>query len=390
MTSRISITDLAREPFRIFFPAAMVAAIAGISLWPLYYWHVDNFYPGQSHARLMAYGFCGGFILGFLGTALPRMLSTAAFSLAETGVLFCVYMAMNASYVMAKLNLGDSLLLVLLAVLAICFVTRFLKRQDTPPPGFVLVAAGLACAAAGAILAIVQSNSDEPRWPLLQHLLSYQGFVLFPILGISPFILPRFFGLPSSHDFPESRNVPQGWGRKAATAIATATLILASFFLEASGRTRLGPLLRFLTASTYIAVEALVFQATQNKNDFGLVIRSAFILLLTGFAGTILWPEFRVALLHFTLIGGFALIALTVATRVIYGHSGNLASLNQPNRWFLVVGGLICFAMLTRISGDFWPKITMSHYAYGAIVWLAGAFLWAWKTLGKVLIRDSE
>lgn len=388
--SRITLRDLATEPFRIFFPAAIIVGVIGVSLWPLYAMHIDKFYPGQCHARLMAYGFFGGFMIGFLGTALPRMLSTAPFHYLEVWFLWCVYWAMNAAYVFARINLGDGLLLALLLGFVACAIARFLKREDTPPPGFILVLLGLACAAAGAILAIVQSRSDDPQWPLLQHLLGYQGFVLFPILGIGPFLLPRFFGLDGSQNFPESKSLPPGWLGKAGIALTVGGLILFSFFLEAAGKTRLGPALRFFATLAYILVEVPVFRAPKVKNAFSFVLRFAFILLLAGFAFITMWPGFRVGLLHLTLVGGFALITLSVATRVIYGHSGNLALVKGPNRWLLVVGGLIWFAMLTRISGDFWPKITMSHYAYGAVIWLIGVTLWAWKVLGKVLVRDTE
>src|SRR5690242_18540167 len=72
---RITLAEMAAEPFRIFFPAGVLAGIVGVSLWPLHFGGVLEFYPGQNHARIMACGLFGAFILGFLGTAMPRMLS---------------------------------------------------------------------------------------------------------------------------------------------------------------------------------------------------------------------------------------------------------------------------------------------------------------------------
>jgi uncharacterized protein involved in response to NO len=95
-------------------------------------------------------------------------------------------------------------------------------------------------------------------------------------------------------------------------------------------------------------------------------------------------------LLHLTLIGGFAVITFTVATRVIFGHSGNLERLKGKNRWLLVALGLMLFAMATRISGDFWPKIMASHYIYGALIWVIGVTVWSCFTLPKVLQADDE
>ena len=76
--NRITLDDLGREPFRIFFPEGVFAGILGVALWPLYFTGVTGFYPGQAHARIMAYGLFGGFIFGFLGTAMPRKASLAS------------------------------------------------------------------------------------------------------------------------------------------------------------------------------------------------------------------------------------------------------------------------------------------------------------------------
>jgi uncharacterized protein involved in response to NO len=73
MAKRATKVDFGTEPFRLFFPAGVLAGLLGVALWPLHFGGYVAFYPGQVHARLMAFGFFGAFILGFLGTALPRM-----------------------------------------------------------------------------------------------------------------------------------------------------------------------------------------------------------------------------------------------------------------------------------------------------------------------------
>ncbi len=390
-TSRISTKELAAEPFRIFFPCAIIVGLIGVSLWPLYFSGVSKFYPGLSHARIMAYGLFGGFIFGFLGTAMPRMLSTTAFARIEVLLLLVVYLAMNTLYAMAKISGGDTLFLALLGIFGLCVAWRFPKRKDTPPPGFILVLLGLLCAMGGAILGIVASYSDEPpARPLLQHLLSYQGFVLLPILGVGAFVLPRFFGLPNPHDLPEAKTPGSGWLARAWPALTTGILILVSFWLEADGWFRLGPGIRFVTSLVYVACELPLFRAAKIKNAFGIVLKLAFIFMIAGFLFVSLFPQFRVSLLHLTLVGGFAVVTFSVATRVVFGHSGNLSKMSEPNRWLLVATGLMWFAMATRISGDFWPKITASHYIYGAVIWTLGVALWCWKVLPKIFQRDPQ
>src|SRR5262245_54373516 len=71
MGKGIGLNDIGREPFRVFFPEAVLAGIIGVCLWPLHFSKLMPLYPGQSHARIMVYGLFGGFIFGFLGTAMP-------------------------------------------------------------------------------------------------------------------------------------------------------------------------------------------------------------------------------------------------------------------------------------------------------------------------------
>ena len=96
------------------------------------------------------------------------------------------------------------------------------------------------------------------------------------------------------------------------------------------------------------------------------------------------------SLLHLALAGGFAVLAFVVATRVVFGHSGNSAALKGRNRWLLAAIGLMWLGMATRISGDLWPKLMVSHYSYGAIAWIAGVLLWSAYVLPKVLTPDRE
>src|SRR5256885_1328117 len=95
---RISLSTFAKEPYRIFFPLAVLAGIAGVALWPLVLTGVTESYPGITHARIMAWGFLGGFIFGFLGTAMPRMLSAKPLSMLETTVLVLLHIAMVGSF----------------------------------------------------------------------------------------------------------------------------------------------------------------------------------------------------------------------------------------------------------------------------------------------------
>jgi len=387
----IGLADFGREPFRIFFPAGVLAGIIGVCLWPLYFLHATEFYPGLIHARIMSCGFFGAFIFGFLGTAMPRMLSVNPLSLIEVVPIVLLHTAMIVSFAAGEILAGDILFLALLLAFVCCMALRAKHRKDTPPPGFVLVALAFVNVASGSILSVAQHYHElDLFWINLQRLLSYQGFVLPPILGIGPFLLPRFFGMPNPHDFPESLVPKGGWFRKAVVAILAGLLIDGSFFIEASGWYRSAYAVRFGITLAYFLLEMPFHRVPASTNALGASIRIALGGILAGFLAVCLFPAHRVALLHLTLIGGFAVLALTVATRVVFGHSGNLALLKARNRWLLIAVGLMLFGMATRISGDFWQKILASHYIYGALLWVAGVLLWAIYVLPKVFVIERD
>jgi hypothetical protein len=249
----------------------------------------------------------------------------------------------------------------------------------------------MACAAGGALLAILLQNAESAFfWVALQHLLIYQGFMLLPILGVGAFLLPRFFGLPNRQDFPQSRTPPPGWMTHATSAAITGLLILVSFFLEAAGWLRTGPALRLVVSLVYLIREVPLHRSGNGRNPSASVVRLGVVLLLAGFFAIVLFPAYRISLLHLTLVGGFAIITFTVATRVIFGHSGNAALLQQRQRWLWVAVSLMLLAMSTRISGDLWPKVLISHYNYGAALWILAVLLWSVYVLPKVLIPDPE
>src|SRR5215471_5788923 len=370
----ITLETIGREPFRVFFPEGVLAGILGVGLWPLHFAGIISSYPGEAHARIMAYGLFGGFIFGFLGTAMPRLLSVPPLGPRNVVALLGLHLLMLLFFAAHKIFWGDIIFLLLLLLFLSLLVRRFRYRKDTPPPGFTLVGLAFLCVLTGAIIALFEPWMEESgaSWIVLQRRLSYQAFVLLPILGIGPFLLPRFFGLQSPHDFAEALAPSKAWKKKAAIALSAGLLIIASLFLELEGSVQAAYGVRSATIIIYLLIEFPFRQAPAFKSGLGASLRIAFAALVGGFILVAFYPAFRTGLLHLTLIGGFAVITFTVATRVLFGHSGNLEKLKGRNRWLLVAVGLMLFGMTTRISGDFWPKIMASHYIYGALAWITG------------------
>lgn len=382
---------VAAEPYRVFFPLATLAGLTGVALWPLHLGAWLETYPGTAHARLMVHGFFFGFILGFLGTALPRVVGARPLSPGWLVLWLGAYVTMVASLVTGHVLAGDVGFLSLIGLLLAFAATRFRMRTDLPPPGFALVGIGLSCGIAGGFIGVASGLREiDPFWIMLQRLLSYQGLVLLPVLGVGGFLLPRFFGLPNRQDLPESRTVTRAWLGSAAVALSVGGLIVASFVVEALGHGRVAHAVRGLVAAAYLVRQVPFHRSKIPKNAVSWVLRAGFAAAWLGLLTIAVFPEWRVALLHTTLVGGLAVITFVVATRVIFGHSGNLRLLSLRNRWLWIAWGLMIFGMLSRIVGDFLPRIMASHYNYGAACWIAGVLLWAAYVLPKVCVFEEE
>ncbi len=128
--ARLSWTVACAEPFRLLFPAATLAGVLGVLMWPLHLAGWVAWYPGAGHARIMAQGFFGGFIAGFLGTTLPRVLGMKPFQPWETLPLVLLHAAMVTCWLAGQVPAGDALFLGLLGWLGVALARRQIGRAS--------------------------------------------------------------------------------------------------------------------------------------------------------------------------------------------------------------------------------------------------------------------
>lgn len=388
-TPRVTFADLHEEPFRLFFPAAVLAGLIGVLLWPLVLsgWMTD--YPGLRHARLMIQGFFGGFLLGFLGTAFPRLIETAPLPASRVFPLLALFLANVVAHTFGATGLGDGLFVGEIAVLAVMLGGRLRARQDLPPPSFVLVGLGFACAVAGIVAQILGARPEaaavlEP----LGRLWGYHAFILLCILGAGGFLLPRFLGLGARRKFETSVVTTPEWRRAVAVAGGAGVLIVASYPLEAAGWTRWAGTIRAVTMVAYLWNEMPLERLRWSWNGVQWFLLVGLACLPLGVLASAWLPGTRVGLSHIELITGFGLITLGVGTRVVFGHSGERERLDRFQPWLTTAGVLLFLGMLSRVSGDFLPKSMLSHYVSAAWCWIAGVVIWAVCVLPKILRAD--
>ena len=139
-------------------------------------------------------------------------------------------------------------------------------------------------------------------------------------------------------------------------------------------------ILRCAAGGTYLLIEMANLEAKQPPTFLGRMLNFAIYLTLLGLLTPTLIPWWRVAGEHVTLVA-FSLIVFTVATRVIFGHSGQQERFQRPLPFMIAIAVLLVIALATRVSADFLLSIRVSHLIYAALLWLLAALLWAVRVL---------
>lgn len=375
---------LAAEPYRVFFFSGAIWSIIGVTLWPLYYAQQLGFYPGFVHARIMIEAFGAAFVVGFLGTAGPRMATAPKLTPLELIWLFALHMACGISHLSLHMAWGDMFFIALLGSLLLCLMIRVVKfRTEAPPPQLLLALTGLICGISGAALLLSPATLIDPQRLRLANLLLYQGLLLPPVLGIGSFVFPRMLG----GDFGDPKTEAHLW-TKLVRALLTAGLLVSSFFLEACGQIIAGYTLRALVAAGYLFME--VRWKTEQSGSLTTGLLWSLILGWLGLALAGFFYAQHVSVEHLLYIGGFGMLMIIVGSRVLFGHSGDLDGFSVKSKWvrFLMFLGIL--AAITRATPAWRPSTTVSHHIYASLTWALLATLWLLWHRRRFVKRDDD
>ncbi len=369
----------------------MMVGVHGVLMWQRYYAGGLAFNPLEAHPRLMTQGLMGAFIAGFLGTSFPRLTGNRCWTGWEFCGLLALWLAATVHTALGKTAAGDGWFAAFIGVLLAGLLLRWLRgRRDTPPPGFVLALAGVVGGGAAAACLAWQGGLwmglEGVAWAKLWY---YQAFPLLPVMGVAPFLLPRYFGLASAQNFDESITPPAGWWPRLGSALFWGGHIVLSFALEVKGFPQLGQMLRGIVIVVWFLREAPFFRAGATPSTAANLVRTSVVMLAAGWLCAAFFPEARVGSLHLTLVSGFGLMVIIASARVIAGHAGRLDVVVGKRPWLRWMNFLVILAATTRMTSDFFEKVRVSHYIYAAWTWIAVALLWA-AVLGKLLFRIDE
>jgi uncharacterized protein involved in response to NO len=371
------------DPYRVFFPLGILLGTAGVSIWPLYWLGVTARYSGRAHAFVQTEGFLYAFVAGFLLTAVPRFTGTAAPSLRVQYPLAAAVAAASAAFEMEAFAAGHILFLLAHAAVMVLAVRRVRRRRSAPPDSFALVGFGMIAGAAGALVNVAVSLGWlAPAWDLLGRRLLTEGMVLLLVLGVGGFLGPRLLGFAALPEFkgpgagasPAAPALLAG-GRVAAYAAAGAAILL-SVVLEYGFGVAAMAWVRAALATLLILSTIQPWRLPAVRTTLAWCVWSAHGFLIAGLWLAALAPANRVDLLHILFMGGFTLLILAVAMRVVLSHGGHGLS-RERKSWPLRVGiatGL--FALVTRVAAAFAPEYFFALLGIAALLWIAGMLFW--------------
>ncbi len=359
------------EPFRVFFPLGIAAAIFGLVLWPLFYAGWWATYPAIQHPRLLIFGFGMAFIFGFLGTAWPRFLESEALKLWELAALVASWFIAQVCYGVANIAAGDLAAGWSCLMLLIMLGRRLLCREsrELPPPGFSLAFLSVLISTVVLFLWAGGKAQSSTTSLLFTRLIAYQGFLLFPILGVGSYLFGRFFQVPGQRP-------PAKPPHRALAVWTSAAIIVVSFYLEARGWPRTGNGVRLIGFLLWAIGATPGIWLARAPGTRAWALRLGLLMIPVGILCRVLWPMQLFAFEHLLFLGAFSLVMLLTADRVIIGHCddpGTIPPISKAWRWIV---WLMLLAAATRATADLVPSTRTSHHIYAALTLVAILVIW--------------
>ncbi len=388
-SNRKFIERIKKEPFRIFFPLGWILAMIGVLPWVPFAWTSDIAYPGGFHAALMSRGFLSSFILGFLMTAIPRFTGTNTARGWEIGLGLLTVIACLICSLLGEFAYARGVTLIQIAILVVYVSSRFPRRSTNPPGAFIFVGVGLCLGFSGSFLEFLGSLEQvnlSASFILFGKITSFYGMVLALILGVGSRLFPGILGWSEivqtqrqqyEKPIPFVKAIPPD-------LLLCAAVLVVSFIVESFIAERIG---RGLRASLvfYVAIRYWRLHRRPPKVTWmnWALIAAAWSIVLGEWLSA-LFPEWGLDGKHLVFVGGFSLLSLLVGARVTLAHGEGLAA--ESSWWpYCPLAAFILLASLARTAVHWTPNSYFPHLAFAAVLWCAGAVIWATFFLPRLL-----
>jgi uncharacterized protein involved in response to NO len=303
---------------------------------------------GLFHSVAQILGFLTCFVVGFLFTFVPRRTATQGPEGWEMAVALTVPpLAVLAAWANAQ-EMPYLLWLGLVVVVIGFTVTRLRSAaaRGAVPAVLVWLPISLAAGAVGAMLVAAAPlfSAGAPRYWAIGRGLLVQGLVAGLVLGVGGLLVPQLTRGEAVPDLPSAPARRVAWRHAGAAA-----LFFASFPFEVLADVRLGIALRAAVATVVLVVAARLHRRPTLPGVHRWLVWLGAWLVPLGFWVAALFPRHRGAALHVVFVGGFAQLALAVATHVALSHGGRPERLSASPRALRVMAVLLAVAFAARI-----------------------------------------
>lgn len=355
--------------YKIFFPVGWVLGLWGAFVWILFKFNVIE-YPGAIHPELMMGGFLLSFVLGFLGTAVPRF--TASFPPRKFEIFISFLLSINI-FLSQLLNNNFYFrlnVLVIFVFLAIFLISRFMARQANPPVPFIFVGIGVLLGVIGSFILLI-NNFYIINQALynLGRLFYLQGYVLSFVVGVGSRLIPSLFGYAPRAD--ENRKE-----LSLTFYIILGVLFFSSYLIEAFINRLYGSGIRSLVLIVISLLVWKIYRLPKVKSflTFGLWLSCVFLVVGHTLANVL--EVYYLHFIHLFYISGLSLMTFMVASRVTLSHGGYNLEIEKSSKIYLWIMAAFILAAFTRLSAGFLPEVYINHLAYAALVWIVGVISW--------------
>ncbi len=379
-----------REPYLIFFPLGIALSWAGVAHWLLHAVGWLETYRPVFHATTQIQAFMTAFAVGFLMTMIPRRTGSAPPDAWEVVVCAGALVVTAAAAWQERWLIAHGAWLALAATLVGFALRRFIgsTSRRRPPNGFVWIPLALAMGIAGSVMsALYAGGATAEVWVYeLGRRLVQQGMFVGLVLGVGSLAFPLMTrGVAPPDSTGAARDL-----RERALHVATAVLLVASFVIEINASLRAGMLLRGVLIAAALLGGAGLRHTPAAPGWNRWLVWTAGWLLPFGYVVATIVPDYHKGALHFSFIGGFALLAMAVSIQVTLGHRGYRTVLIGRPWQIPVIGGLMAAAMAARIAMEIDRARYFVWMGIAAAAFLAATLVWAQLLLPKMLVTGAE
>jgi uncharacterized protein involved in response to NO len=374
-----------REPYLLFFPLGVLLSWAGVGHWLLHGLGLLETYRPIFHAMTQIQSFLACFAAGFLMTMIPRRTGSAPpaaweIALCAAAPVITALAAWNDRWVLAQ-----AAWLALAATMIAFAVRRFLSATSKrrPPNAFVWIPLAWLMGIAGSLMtAFYYGGARDSLWlHEVGRRLVLQGMFCGLVLGVGSLAFP----LMTRGQAPPDAAASSRDRVERALHLASAALLIASFFVEVMVSLRWAMLLRASVVAGSLVFGAELWRLPLREGANRTLVWACGWMLPLGYLLAAVFPGEPRAGLHVVFIGGFATLALAVSTQVTLGHRGyRSVMLGRP--WQVTaIAALMAAAMAARFAMEFDRARYFTWMVAAAACFVAATAVWAAFLVPKML-----